>query len=153
MLWNELTPLTLLLAVAALSLAAAVAARLLRGSRQRQISSLARSWGMHYSAGDIFNLAPRLASRLPVVGASDVIVRDLIYGAEPGGHRYYLCAEYTIGVTRAKARRSCVLSILEPRRATDPDVWQSLHFAPENLPLVDQYQSLRSSSAQKDAER
>jgi hypothetical protein len=97
---------------------------------------------MHYTARDVFGLAPHIAHRLPVVGAADVRVSDLIYGSDQTGLQYIFCAEYTAGVIRSKSRRRCVVSVVEPKSTGQID-WTTLHIAAVELPLVDQYRSLR----------
>src|SRR4051794_5172587 len=107
-----LSPMLLLLLALAITLGAAAGYALVRRRQQRALSELAKSWRMHYSPRDVFNLAPRVARHLPIVGAAGVRVRDLIYGTEPGGHRYIFSAEYTAGVVRSKSRRRSVISVL-----------------------------------------
>lgn len=140
-----ISPLLLMWVAAALTLGVYGAYGIVRRRRQRLIAALARQWQMHYSPNDVFNLAPRIASRLPVPGAADVRVRDLLYGTEPAGHRCIFCAEYTVGVVRSRKRRWSVLSVFEPRGRSDAPGWASLRIAPEDLPLVEQYESLRAS--------
>jgi hypothetical protein len=132
----------LLVAVLLLSGGAYVTHGLLRRRRRRMLAALAREWSMHYSPRDVFELASRLASQLPAVGAADVRVLDLIYGSEDAGHRYIFSAEYTSGITRSRSRRQCVVSVLEPRGHTESAAWKSLRFAPRDLPLIEQYRSV-----------
>lgn len=145
--------MTMLIAVVALTLVAALAAALGRRSEQRKLAALARQWHMHFSPRDVFQLADRVAPHLPQTGAATVRVRDCIYGNEPGGHRYLFRAEYTVGVTRSKHRHWCIVSVLEPKRRDDPALWQSLRFADASLPAREQYVSLygESTAQQKDA--
>jgi hypothetical protein len=129
---------------------------ILRRRQRGALLDLARQWGMQYSPSDVFNLAPRIASHLPVMGASDVRVRDLIYGTDSrGGHRCVFSAEYTFGVVRSKVRRRCVACVVEildiaPQCAqseTIPGPAQKvtsiLQIAPLDLPWIDQYEALR----------
>jgi len=132
----------------AISLIALTASRFSRRDRQKQIQELARQWGMQYSPRDVFNLAPLIASHLPVPGAADVRVRDMIYSTDSSGHRYIFCAEYTAGVVRSKTRRSCVVSLLERRGGGDV-AWGSFQLAAENLPLAEQYRSLHEPEQPK----
>ncbi len=142
------------------TLVAVIVSHLLRRRERKVLYALAREWGMHYSAYDVFNLAPRVAAHLPVIGASDVLVRDLIYGMQPaGGHRYIFCAEYTAGVVRSKNRRRCVACVIENAicsRATSDEAAAAptagagagtkgsllLQVASADLPFLEQYRSL-----------
>jgi hypothetical protein len=140
-------PFFLLLLVILITIGTASAYAFARRRREVMLIELAKQWKMHYSPHDVFNLAPRISSRLPTPGAADVRVRDLIYGSEPDGHRYIFCADYTIGVLQSKCRRHFVATVLEPRDRTDTSIWSSLQFAPLDLSLLEQYRSLK-----KDAE-
>src|SRR5205085_8071945 len=80
---------------------------------RRRMMALAREWRMHYARDDRFNLAPRVAERLPLPGAADVRIADLIYGSEEGTRRYVFSAQYTSGVVRRKRRFKCVASLEE----------------------------------------
>jgi hypothetical protein len=114
--------------------------------RQQSLEGLARQWKMHYSPHDVFNLAPRIASRLPMPGAADVRVCDLIYGNEKAGHRYIFSAYFTLGVVRSKSRKHLVATLLEPRDRNDATIWTSLRFAPADLPLLEQYEAMKKNA-------
>lgn len=137
-----LSPPLVLVAVICITAAAGLAWRIVRRRQRRVLAELAREWNMHYTARDVFGLARHIADRLPVVGAADVRVSDLIYGSDQKGLQYIFCAEYTAGVIRSKSRRRCVVSVLEPRSSGQLD-WATLRIAPADLPLVGQYRSLR----------
>jgi hypothetical protein len=143
----RISPMLMLQVVVGVTLAAALLNRIARVMRRRALIGLARQWQMQYTPRDIFNLAARIGPVLPVPGAADVHVSDVIYGTEPGGHRYIFCAEYTTGVVRAKKRRRSVLSVLEPRQRTDGNGWTSTRTALSDLDLLEQYRSLGSPSA------
>ncbi|WP_428939755.1 hypothetical protein [Fontivita pretiosa] len=134
-------PSLLLLIVALLTLVALGAQAVLDHRRRRALSALARQWQMHYSPTDVLNLAPRVAAHLPVVGAADVVVRDLIYGTEPSCYRYIFSVEYTTGVVRAKSRRRCVVCATEPR-ARGQSIWTSFRVARADRSLLEQYRCL-----------
>ena len=106
----------------------------------RKLTALAREWRMHYAPDDRFNLAARVAERLPLVGAADVRIVDLIYGSEQGTRRYVFCAHYTRGVVRGKCRQKCVASLSECK-----EKWSALKIAPGELSLVEQYRRLGNS--------
>jgi hypothetical protein len=106
---------------------------------------------MNYTPRDTFNLAARIAPHLPVPGAADISVCDLIYGTEEAQHRYIFSAEYTVGIVRAKRRERCVMCVSEPRgRGGDlPPSASSLRIARQDLPLMDQYRSLHGAEGAK----
>jgi hypothetical protein len=133
----------ILLALVCLTAASGVVWRIIRRRRRQALGELAREWNMHYTARDVFGLAPHVATRLPIVGAADVRVSDLIYGSDQAGLQYIFCAQYTAGVIRSKSRRRCVVCVLEPKTGKGQIDWATLRVAPANLPLVAQYRSLR----------
>ena len=111
---------------------------LVRRVHQHRLMNLAREWRMHYAPDDRFSLAARVAERLPVPGAADVRVVDLIYGMDEGTRRYVFSAHYTRGVVRWKRRGMCVASLSEiPDRMGGN--WSPLHVAPMNEGIVEQY--------------
>jgi hypothetical protein len=135
--------LPLLLLLTAL-LITAIAAGINRGMTRRKrhwLQELARESRMHYSARDVFGLARRVAPRLPVIGAADVRVCDLIYGSDPQSLRYVFSAEYTVGVVHSKSRQRCVVSVVECKQTSDAK-WTSVQIAPSELPFPDQYRAL-----------
>jgi hypothetical protein len=101
---------------------------------------------MHFSADDRFRLAPRIASLLPVPGAASVRVGDLVYGIDGENYRYVFSTEYTTGVLRTKTSVRRVASYCEPRDPTAAAEARKqrcdLAFAPESLPLIEQYEHL-----------
>jgi hypothetical protein len=148
----------LLLITVVMTVVAVIVSAVLRRRQREVLLDLARQWGMQYSPNDVFNLAPRIASQLPVMGASDVRVRDLIYGTDShGGHRCVFSAEYTAGVVRSKSRRRCVACVVEildtpsaPPIAAQPafpgtpsKITSILQIAPTDLSIIEQYQALR----------
>ena len=141
-----ISPMTLLMLVVAITLLAMGTYGALRRRRRRALIGLAREWDMQYSTTDVFNLAPRVAAHLPVLGAADVRVRDLIYGTEAGGHRCIFVAEFTAGVVRSKSRRQCVVSVLEPRGPSDAMSWSSMRIAPDDRALLAQYRAMREQT-------
>jgi hypothetical protein len=99
---TPVTPLVFLYSTIAITLGAAGMQGFLRASERRKLRRLALEWKMNYCANDRFNLTDRLAAQLPIPGAADVDVSDIIYGSEGDGHRFLLTAEYTTGVVQAK---------------------------------------------------
>ena len=110
---------------------------------RRRLIGLAREWRMHYAPDDRFNLAARVAERLPLPGAADIRIVDLIYGSDQGTgtRRYVFCAHYTHGVVRWKHREKCVASLAETK-----EQWSSLDIAPKELSMVEQYRSVGSQT-------
>jgi len=137
------SPYFFLFLIVAITAITASSYTLIRRQREFGLIQLAKQWKMHFSPKDVFNLAPRLASRLPIPGAAEVRVRDMIYGNESAGHRYIFCAEFTVGVLQSKSRRHVVATVLEPRERGDASIWATLQFAPVELPLIEQYRSLK----------
>lgn len=131
--------LTLMIAITALSAAIEAFRRFRHGNALRK---LAAQRGMHFSAIDRFRLAPRIAQRLPVPGAAAVRVLDLLYGVEKQNYRYVFSTEYTTGVLRSKTGVRRVATFAEPRDPAEKREMGELTFAPETLPLVDQYKHL-----------
>ena len=142
-----MTPLTFLLLVSSVMLAAAGAEWVITRRRRRTLRAMAARWHMHYTPGDRFRLAPRVAARLPAVGAAAVTVKDLIYGIEADQYRYVFSAEYTVGTVRRQRRLRSVCTFAEPRdRRTDPPDFNLL-VAPDTMTLIEQYEHLREQVA------
>src|SRR2546423_5407251 len=137
-----MAPSYFLLLTVAVTLSAWLAQTIRSGTHQRALRRLATEWRMHYSPGDRFRLADRVAERFPVTGAADVRVVDLIYGIEEAGYRYIFSCEFTSGVGKWKHRRRRVATFCEPKDRADAAGWSPLKLAAENLPLLDQYRSL-----------
>ena len=56
--------------------------------RGRALRAVASQWRMHYNAGDQLRLATKILPRLPIPGAANVSVMDLIYGSDRDRYRY-----------------------------------------------------------------
>ena len=115
---------------------------ILRRLHRRKLQRLAAEWQMHYSPDDRFRLAGRAAEMLPIPGAAQVRVMDLIYGNEKDGYRYLFSASFTEGVIRNKRRSVRVASFREARDRDCADATSPLIVAAENLPIVEQYREL-----------
>jgi hypothetical protein len=125
-----------------LTAGAAAAQIVARARHVSQLKALAATWKMHFSAGDRFRLAPRVAERLPVPGAAGVRVFDLIYGIEQDHYRYLFSTEYTVGVLRTKTGCRQVATFTEPREPGSATKRSELLFAPADLPMIEQYRRL-----------
>jgi hypothetical protein len=139
-----ISPLLFLALLLVVTAAAATTAAVSRRARSARFARLAAEWQMRFTADDRFQLTPRVAALLPAPGAADVLVRDLVYGQEVGGHlRYFFTVEYTLGVLRTKRRRVSVGTLSEtvPDHKTDP---AGVTLAPPDLPLQAQYEWLRT---------
>jgi hypothetical protein len=115
------------------------------GRYQTQVSRLASQWRMHYSQDDRFRLSDRIAPRLPLAGAANVRITDVIYGNEDSSYRYLFLVAYTEGVARLKLRRRRVATFREPKDHTGPDGWTDLELAPEELTIAEQFKHLRDA--------
>jgi hypothetical protein len=138
-----LSPLEFLAIMLAITAAAGVIQAVVRRRRVDRLRALADEWRLHFSATDRFQLAPRVAARIPVPGAAAVRVRDLLYGIERQNYRYVFCTEYTTGVLRSKTGVRRVATFAEPRDGSGgAPAPAPLVFAPESLPLIEQYRHL-----------
>lgn len=141
-------PILLLAILLAITIAAAIWSRVGRIARSHKLQELARSWKMRYTPDDRFALTERITPRLPVPGAADVVVRDIVFDQLTGGcFRYLFTVEYTTGVLRTKRRRVSVASVAEGGCAQLP--WSDLTIAPEDLDMQERYQWLRNQSQAK----
>ena len=139
-----MSPTAFLLLMTLVTVGAAGASMLAESRRRAALRRLAGAWQMHYTAYDRFRLAPRVAPRLPAVGAAAVRVKDLIYGLEGDRLRYIFAAQYTTGTMATPTRRESVATFSEPREGRgDAPVQVDLLLAPSDLPLVEQYEYLR----------
>jgi len=109
--------------------------------RARALRALASLWRMNYHPADQLRIAGKVLSRLPVPGAANVRVMDLIYGSDRDRYRYVFSLEYTIGVIGPKRRIVRVATFSEPRgRGEQPAGHSALvTLAPAKGSLVDQY--------------
>ena len=126
-----------------------LARRLAQDRNVAELIDLARQWNMHYSKGDRFRLADRVAQLLPIAGAADVRVEHLIYGNDAQGYRYVMTADFTEGVVRSKRRVRRVVALKERRYTGRASGWSELLVAPHELPLVEQYKHLHELQAEE----
>jgi len=133
-------PILLLLAVSVVTIAAAGASALRRKARSARLAALAAGWSMRFTPQDRFQLTPRVATRFPIPGAADVVVRDLIYRQEEGGFRYLFTVDYTTGVLRTKRRHRGAGMVVETGQGAD--AFSAVILAPSELALHAQYEWL-----------
>ena len=117
--------------------------RLIRSRHKRRVRAIAAEWGMRYAQADLFQLASRVAGRLPVPGAADIRVLDIVYATQGDCHRYVFTVEYTRGVTDYLRREARAATFTDPCEGTRKPPDQVI-CAPADLPLIDQYRHLRS---------
>ena len=139
--WIENNPDVCLAVLLAITAAAFLIDARRRHQRRRMLRRLASQWKMNFSAGDRLRIAQRIADKLPIAGASDAYVSDVIYGSRGEEYLYVFTAEYTVGVLRAKKRELRVGSFQEPRERSSPQKL-AIRFAPEELSIMEQYRAL-----------
>jgi hypothetical protein len=140
--WLEQNPGLCLAIVAGLTAIAAAVEAIGRHRLRRALSALAGQWRMTYTPRDHLRLTSRIAARLPIPGAADVRVTDLIYGSRGNRFLYIFTAQYTVGVVRGKQRHLRVASYAEPRDRQSTEQPGPIVLAPEGKDLVEQYRSL-----------
>ena len=131
-----------MLTLVALSIAALVVDGISRKRRRRELRRLAAQWQMTYSPHDRLRVAEKIAHRLPVPGAADVFVTDVVYGGQGDLYRYVFTAEFTTGIVRAKRRQVRVGTFEEPRGRLRAEPPGPVTLAPEGLTVVEQYRRL-----------
>ena len=137
-----MSPLECLSFMLAMTAIAAAVDALRRQRHTAALRKLAQARQMHFSADDPFQLAARVAQRLPVPGAAAVRVLDLLYGVERDNYRYIFTTEYTTGVLRSKRGVRRIATFSEPREPGKPPADFDLSFAPEGMPVLEQYKHL-----------
>lgn len=135
------------------SCGAAIAQRVVERRRRRVLRQLASEWRMNFNAGDQLRLAARIAHYLPIPGAANVTVGDVIYGIDGDVYRYVFTAEYTVGVLRTKRRHMRVAAFAEPRDRNRPQPPDPVSLASPELPLIDQYRTFSPRPTDDEAVR
>ena len=77
-----MSPLSFLIFLVALTLAARLINNMARRKRGRIVRRLAAEWRMNYTPGDSLQVTPRIVRYFPIPGAANLLIRDLIYGIE-----------------------------------------------------------------------
>lgn len=142
-----MTPSVLLIVLVAITCGAACIQAVRTARRRAELSRLAKQWDMHYCPNDRFQLARRIAPRLPIIGAADVRVSDLIYGKEAGYYRFIFNVQYTTGVVRWKKRALRIATCRDVPGPVNTRDWSDLQFAPEELEILEQYRALRNAAS------
>jgi hypothetical protein len=141
-IWLPLSPGAVLVILVAMTCAAALVEKVSKSRRRSHLRELAVRWQMTYSPHDRLRVTPKITHHLPVPGAADLYVTDVIYGVQGGQYRYVFTVEYTIGVVRGKRRQVRVATFCESRNRDCNEPVGSVVFAPEDLSLVEQYEKL-----------
>ena len=141
--WLENNPGVCLAFIASLTALAGLIEMSARHRRKRWLRQLASQWRMTYSSCDRLRIASRISNQLPVPGAADVSVTDVIYGSHGDAYQYVFTVEYTLGVIKGRHRQVRVARFSEPRGREPSARSLRLDFAPQELPLIEQYRSLR----------
>lgn len=138
---DPMSPGLLLILCLAATAAAAILDAVSHRRRGTALRALAAQWGMNYHPGDQLRLTPKVLPHLPIPGAANVHVLDLLYGSDRDRRRYIFSLEYTVGLVGPKRRVVRVASLSEPRErgAAGPVV---LNLAPGEGTLIDQYRAL-----------
>ncbi|HMO24867.1 MAG TPA: hypothetical protein PKB10_01225, partial [Tepidisphaeraceae bacterium] len=101
-------PKWLLIALLAGCTGALAFALIRRTRRTTRLARLARATGWMFSPSDRFQLAERVAPLIPVPGAADVVVSDVLYRADPAGRSYIARVDFTVGTFSRRVRRTMV---------------------------------------------
>lgn len=143
----QISPAIMLAVLAGLTGLAGGIESLSRRRRKRALRKLAGQWGMTYTARDRLRITPKVAARLPVPGAADLYVLDVIYGSAGDTYRYVFTTEYTSGAVRGRHRSVQVATFTEPRGRDRSDTAITVTLAPDGLPLVEQYRRLAPNAS------
>jgi hypothetical protein len=135
------TPEQLLLLTIAVTATAAAAQITAVHRRRHALRRLGKLWQMHYTPGDRMKLADRIAPKIPVIGAANVCVMDMLFRTDEDRHRYLFTVEYGIGAVRGKRRRWRVAGFDEPVSRSSEEFPQCpLIIAPTDMRLPAAYE-------------
>lgn len=136
-----MTPEQLLYLTIAVTATAAAAQCLAVHRRRHSLRRLGKLWQMHYTPGDRMKLANRIAPKIPVIGAANVCVMDMLFRTDEQRHRYLFTVEYGIGAVRGKRRRWRVAGFDEPvSRGAEQTAECPMVLAPLDLRLPAAYE-------------
>jgi len=147
-----MNPLMFLWLTLGVTAAAAAGQVMVRSRRERALRHLAAQWGMQFVPDDRFRVAQRVSGRLPVIGAADVRVWNLMYRTDGGRRGYLFTVEYGQGAIGPQRRRRCV-ALMRETAAAESAVDHSefeLEIAPAELPLEEQYRRLHQRQGKAD---
>jgi hypothetical protein len=133
-------PTTFLAATLCITLGAWAIHKFLRHRSTGELRRLAVQWQAHYAPSDCFDILPHVLEHLPVPGAANVVVFDVLYSQDHDRYQYVFTVEYTQGVIQQKYRRRRVGMLREARESRGGEGWLQLELAPAELPLLRQYE-------------
>jgi len=136
-------PIIFLLLMLGLTVWALALGEAQRRRRHRQARRLAREWEMLFSETDTLALAARVAPSLPVPGAAEVVVHDLIYGSSGTERVYIFSAVYTQGVLGTKRRVRRVVKVLESSSDMKRPI---VTLADASLAWIEQYRQVKNGA-------
>lgn len=137
-----MTPLDVLALTVGATAVAVAAESISARRRSKALRGLAAEWRMTYSRSDSLRLTPMVAGNLPVAGAANLRITDVIYGIDHERYRYVFRAEFTTGTVRTKRRCARVATFTEPRDRQRAAGTASVVLAPDSGTLVEQYRHL-----------
>jgi hypothetical protein len=140
-------PIEFLWLLIAYTVVAAMVCWLKNSGRARELRELAAQWHMHYVPDDRLRVAWRIKDCLPVPGAADVCVIDLMYSTEEGQRRYIFTVEYGVGTVHSQRRRRRVMAFDEIAGSSGPERPVALRIAPEGGNVLDRYREMAQSAA------
>lgn len=108
-----MTPLQYLILVSGILALSLFIASFVAFLRSRRLATVAKSAGFQFSRPDRFDLSRRVALRLPVFGAAEVNVRDILYATTPQGLLCVMTASFTLGTVGHRRQFLRVCSALD----------------------------------------
>lgn len=138
-----MTPLILLIVVLILPLGALLIQRL-QSKDRTALQSLAREHEMHFAGDDRFKIAGKVAELLPIPGAANVHVFDVIYGKEGTRYHFIFSVAWVEGSVRWKRRMQRVASFSEETGDNTQKTSMQLRLAPENQSRPEQCRTQQS---------
>src|SRR5579862_5333038 len=136
-----MNPQRMLLLLVAMTVIASFAQGISVHRRRCMLKRLAKQWKMHFAPGDQLRLADRIAGKLPILGAANVAVFDMLFLTDEADHCYIFTVEFGVGVVRGKRRR-CRVGGFREAIARGPGACQEckLILAPQEMCLKDAYE-------------
>ncbi len=113
-----------------------------RRSRKSALRLLAQQHQMRFAQRDLFRLARRFEQQLPIAGAFDLRVADLIYGRRDARHLCVFTVEYTLADAIHGRRRAGVFCLSETSEHASMTSIAGLITADAELPIAAQYGQL-----------
>lgn len=137
-------PFDFLYLLLAFSAAAAAMKWFLSRLQARRLRRLAHQWNMHFVPDDRFKIAQQVCRQIPLVGATDLRIRNLMFRTDAGCRDYLFTCDFVSGVLFSQRRRRLVAALHEPDAAV-PAQFHAAQFAPQNVGVLEQYRRLHDS--------